>query len=207
MCAMKLYYAPMACSLSPHIALREPGLPFDLERVDLMKGTIVSSGKELSTITPRAYVPAIVLDDGQVLTEGAVLVQWIADRRPESRLAPANGTMERVRLQEWLHYIATELHKAIGIFFNPEVSEAGKKAARAEGQAKYAHVSKQLEGKDWLMGAQYTVADGYLYWTLRGWRDFAGFDPTKDDRTLAAYSARVAARPAVNAALAAEGLS
>jgi glutathione S-transferase len=198
---MKLYYAPHACSLSPHIALREAGVPFDLVRVDFTKGRATSDGKTLAEVNPKNQVPALLLDDGQLLTEGAAMVQYIADRVPEKRLAPPPASFERVRLQEWLNFIATELHKGVGPLYSPVATDEYKKATRERVAARLDFVARSLTGP-YLMGADFTVADGYLLYTLRTWRRFEGALPP----ALVEYAARVSARPAVRAALAAEGL-
>jgi glutathione S-transferase len=202
---MKLYYSPGACSLSPHIVLREAGLDFDLERVDLSRH-VTETGADYTTINPKGYVPALRLDDGQVLTEGAAIVQYIADLRPAAGLAPQAGTLERVRLQEHLNYIAAEYHKAFSPLFSPSVTDAAKAAATA-------NVGRRLDffeqifsdGRPYLTGDSFTVADAYLFvvsnWTkptgigLEGWPRVAGFVK------------RVAGRPKVQDAMRAEGLT
>lgn len=201
---MKLYFAPGACSLSPHIALHEAGIAHQSEKVDLrLKKT--AGGADFLAINPKGQVPAFVLDDGTVLTEGPAIVQYIADKAPASGLAPANGTNERYQLQEWLNYIATELHKGFGPFFKPNTPDAYKAILREAIDARFAHVEKALEGKDYLMGAKFTVADGYLFVMLR-WADGVKIDITAL-KNLVAHKARVHARPGVQAALKAEGLS
>lgn len=201
---MKLYFAPGACSLSPHIALREAGLPFDLEQVDL-KTKRTKSGADYRTINPKGSVPALVLDDTQVLTEGPAIVQYIADQKPEKKLAPAAGTAERYRLQEWLNYIATEVHRGLSPLFNPKASEEWKQVVKGIAATRFDFLSKKLETRPYLLGEIYTVADGYLFTILR-W-----VGPLKVDLTpwpvLKAYSERVAGRPAVREALKAEGLA
>lgn len=200
---MKLYYAPGACSLSPHIVLREAGLKFDLEQVDLGAKKTKSGGDYLG-INAKGSVPALELDDGQVLSEGTAIVQYIADKAPASKLAPAAGTIERYRLMEWLNYIATELHGGFGPLFNPKIP-ADWKAASIQGLGrKLDFVSKALEGKTFLMGGQFTVADAYLF-TILGWTKYMDIDLGKWP-VLRAYCDRIAARPAVAAALEAEGL-
>jgi glutathione S-transferase len=200
----KLYYSPGACSLSPHIVLREAGLSFELEQVDL-KAKKTKSGDDFLKVNPKGYVPALKLDDGYVLTEGPAIVQWIADQKPATHLAPANGTTDRYKLQEWLSFIGTELHKNFGPFFNPSTPEA-MKAILAQTLAKrYAWVDEQLQGKDYLAGSQFTVADAYLF-TITNWGQFVKFD-LKDYPNVRAFQARVAARPKVQEALKAEGLA
>ncbi|AUX46509.1 glutathione S-transferase [Sorangium cellulosum] len=202
---MKLYYTPGACSLSPHIALRESGLSFELEQVDL-KAKKLKDGGDYLAVNPKGYVPALALDSGEVLTEGAIIVQYIADKVPASKLAPAAGTTERLRLQEWLHFIATELHKGFGPINHPKSSDELKQAFRERLEARFAILSKGLEGKSFLLGDTFTVADGYAFYTLRNLRRL---DEQALDRSpaLKGYFERVGARPAVKAALAAEGLS
>lgn len=200
---MKLYYSPGACSLSPHIALREAGLPFELVKKDLHSQTL-ADGSDFRAINPKGYVPALVLDDGQVLTEGPAIVQYIADRVPESRLAPPAGTMERVRLQEWLNYITSEIHKTFSPLFNKQASEDWKAAARALLDRRIGFAAQALEGRDYLLGNTFTVADGYLFTTLN-WAHWVKIDLSRWP-VLADYMKRVAARPAVQAALRAEGL-
>ncbi len=198
---MKLYFSPGACSLASHIALRELGLPFDAVQVDLMKKT-TKAGQDFWAINPKGYVPALALDDGSLLTEGTAIVQYLADLKPASKLAPANGTVERYRLQEWLGYINSELHKSFGPLFNPSASADAKDGARKYIARRLGYVEQQLAGKDYLMGATFTVADAYLF-TVLSWSGYGGVDLAPFPNVLA-FQARVAARPAVQAALAAE---
>ena len=201
---MKLYYSPGACSLSPHIVLREAGYSFDIEKVDLgSKKT--ESGADYTAVNAKGYVPALKLDDGQVLTEGPVIVQYLADRKPESKLVPANGTAERYKLQEWLNYITAELHKSIGSLFNPKMPEGWQGETRTAIGKKLDYLSRQLEGRSFLTGDSFSVADAYLF-TVLGWTKYVGIDLAKWP-VLAAYAGRVAQRPAVQAALKAEGLA
>jgi glutathione S-transferase len=200
---MKLYYSPGACSLSPHIALREAGLAFDLVKKDLHSQAL-ADGSDYRTINPKGYVPALALDDGQILTEGPAIVQYLADRVPERKLAPPAGTMERVRLQEWLNYITSELHKTFSPLFNKQASEDWKAAARALLDRRIDYVAKALEGRDYLMGETFTVADCYLF-TVLNWAHWVKIDLSRWPG-IAEYQKRVAARPAVQAALQAEGL-
>jgi len=201
---MKLYYSPGACSLSPHIVLNEGGFSYDTERVDLASGK-TETGADYREVNPNGYVPALLLDDGQVLTEGPAIVQYLADRVPEKRLAPPVGTMERYRLMEWLNFISTELHKGFGALFNPQAPEEWKTAVKAQLAQRIGHVSQRLEGKTYIMGDDFTVADAYLF-TVLGWGKYVGIDISPWP-TLTAYLGRVAARPAVQAALKAEGLT
>ena len=200
---MKLFYAPGVCSLSPHIALREAGLTFDLQKVDT-KTKAMEGGGDYREINPKGYVPLLQLDDGSYLSEGPVIAQYIADLKPESQLAPANGTMARYRLQEWLGFLNSEVHKAFGPLFKPTTPDDYKAGLREQIAGRFDYIAAQLEGKQYLMGDTFTVADGYLF-TLLGWTKWTGIDLAKWP-VLAEYSARVAARPAVQAALKAEGL-
>ena len=198
---MKLYYAPGACSLSPHIALREAGIPFTMEKVDLRAKT-TESGADYKAINPRGYVPALQLDDGRVVAEGPVIVQMIADLAPESSLAPALGTPERYQLMDWLAFISTELHKGFSPFFNPAVNDEAKQSFRQRLTLRLDYLTKALGDKPYLMGDDFSAADGYLFTVLRWAKGFKfELGPTLD-----AYFDRVAARPAVKAALEAEGL-
>ena len=197
---MKLYLTPYACSLSPHIALREAGIPFDIEVVDL--GTKkTKSGGSYTSVNPKGYVPALEIEGGQVLTEGPAIVQYIADQKPASKLAPPAGSFERYRLQEWLNFITSELHKSVGsLFANPP--EAWKETVKARVAGRFDTLSKSLQGKDYLMGSTFTVADAYLFVILT-WTSHVGIDLSKWP-VLTAYFERVKARPAVKAALDAE---
>ena len=200
---MKLYYSPGTCSLSPHIALIEAGLPFQAVMAST-KTHKLADGTDYYGINPKGYVPLLELDDGQRLTEGAVIVQYIADLVPASRLAPPAGTMERYRLMEWLNFITSELHKGFSPLFTPGMPDEAKALARTKLGERLSWVDQQLAGRDWLMGDTFTVADAYLY-TVASWGKFAGVD-IAPLATLSAYMARVAARPAVQAAMKAEGL-
>jgi glutathione S-transferase len=201
---MKLYYSPGACSLSPHIALSEAGLPFDLVKVDLRAKT-TESGDDYTKINAKGSVPALSLDDGTLLTEGAVIVQMIADKIGNGKLAPANGTMDRYRLQEWLNFIAADLHKSFGPLFAPTLSDDTKTFFKERIAKYFGYVDGQLAGKDYLMGSEFSVADGYLFVMLL-WAERMGID-IASMKALSAYKARVAARPKVHAALVAEGLA
>ena len=200
---MKLYYSPGACSLSPHIALREAGLPVELIKVDL-KAKKTEKGDDFLKINPNGYVPALQLDDGSVLTEGPAMIQYIADRKPEAKLAPAASSTERYRLQEKLNYISTELHKGFSPLFNPATPEEYKTMVKDRLALRFSVLDKQLAGKQFVMGDTFTVADAYLF-TITNWSV-----PTKISLdaypNIVAYRARVAARPAVQAAMVAEGL-
>lgn len=200
---MKLYYSPGACSLSPHIALREAGLAFELVKKDLHSQAL-ADGSDFRAINPKGYVPALMLDDGQILTEGPAIVQYIADRAPEKKLAPPAGTMERVRLQEWLNYITSELHKTFSPLFNKQASEDWKAAARALLDRRIDTVAKALEGRSFLMGDAFSVSDCYLF-TVLNWAHWVRIDLSRWP-AVGEYLKRVAARPAVQEALKAEGL-
>jgi len=200
---MKLYYSPGACSLSPHIALREAGLSFDLVLAST-KTKKLQDGSDFYAINSKGSVPVLELDNGERLTEGPAIVQYIADLAPASNLAPAAGSMARYRLQEWLNYITSELHKGFSPLFNPATPEDYKPVARAALMARLTWVNAQLEGKQYLMGEQFTVADAYLF-VVSNWGQYVGVDVSGFEH-LVAFRARVAGRPAVQEALKAEGL-
>jgi len=200
---MKLYYSPGACSLSPHIALAEAGLAYTLERVDLKTKT-TETGVDFFTINPIGFVPVLELDDGQTLTEGPAIVQYIADLAPEKKLAPPAGTIERVRLQEALNFISTELHKTFSPLFNPVAPEEWKTFTREVLGRRLDVVEKKLAGRDYLLG-EFSVADGYLF-TFLGWGRLVKFDVREGRPLLAAYIDRVKARPGMQQALKEEGL-
>ena len=200
---MKLFYTPGACSLSPHIALLEAGLPFTLSKVDL-KDKKLESGEDFNSINGKGYVPALQFDDGQVLTEGSAIVQYIADQKPASGLAPAAGTVERYRLQEWLNFITAELHKPMGSMFNPAQAPEWKEAVKATLSKRLDWLSQQLEGKQYLLGDKFSIADGYLF-TILNWAGMVKFDLGKWP-LIQQYAARVAQRPKVVEAMKAEGL-
>ena len=200
---MKLYYSPGACSLSPHIVLREAGLPFELVLAST-KTHKLQDGTDYYGINPKGYVPLLEFDDGQRLSEGPAIVQWIADQVPSSKLAPAAGTLERYRLQEWLNFITSELHKGFSPLFNPSMPEEAKVIFRAKLLDRFKWVDGQLAGKPYLMGDAFTGADAYLF-TVSGWTVPTNLDISAN-ANLVAWRARVAARPAVHAALQAEGL-
>jgi len=197
---MKLYFSPGACSLSPHIALNEAGIAYDSEAVDLASKK-TKSGADYRAINPKGAVPALQLDNGQVLTEGSAIVQYIADQKPATKLAPPAGSMERYRLQEWLNYIASEIHKGFSPLFNPKASDEWKQVIKDQIGGKFDYLSKQIQGKDYLMGT-FTVADAYLF-TILGWAKHMNIDLAKWP-VLAQYVERVGARPAVKATLEAE---
>jgi glutathione S-transferase len=198
---VKLYFSQGACSLSPHIVLREAGLPFELVRVHLgSKKT--ADGEDFRAINPKGYVPTLGLDDGQILTEGPAIVQYIADLAPQSRLAPPAGSVERVRLQEWLNYISTEIHKSFSPLFSPKAPAEWKQVMREVLASRFDFVASSLGDKPFLMGEQFTAADAYLYTTLR-WCRLVELDLGKWP-TLQQYLQRVADRPSVKAAMDAE---
>ncbi len=200
---MKLYFSPGACSLSPHIVLREAGLDFTLEKTNTKTKT-TASGIDFTTINFKGSVPTIQLDDGSVLTEGPAIVQFIADQVPGKNLVPPAGSMERYRLMEALNFITSELHKGFSPLFNPAASDDTKTTARHHLMTKIAHASRLLGDKDYLFGDHFTVADAYLFVVL-SWGAMVKV-PLTDWPNLQAFMARVAARPAVHAAMVAEGL-
>jgi glutathione S-transferase len=201
---MKLYYTPGACSLSPHIVAREAGLDIKLDKVDLFGTRKTESGKDYATINPKGYVPALELDNGEILTEGPAIVQYLADRKPESGLAPPNGTLERYRLQEALGFINSEIHKTYSPLFNPKLAPEVREERVAYLRKRFAQMDKMLAGKSYLLGERFTVADAYLF-VMLGWADHLKID-FSELKNLTALKQRVAARPAVQAALKAEGL-
>jgi glutathione S-transferase len=200
---MKLYYAPGACSLSPHIVARELGLPIQLQKVNT-KDKSMEGGGDFWKVNPRGYVPVLELDDGDKLTEGPAIVQYLADQKPEAGLAPKNGTKERYHLQEWLNFLTSEVHKQFSPLFKPNTPEDYKKIAKENLANRFKWMDQQLAGKDYLTGKQFTVADAYAF-VLLGWTK-----PTQIDLSqwpnLQAFHKRVAARPKVKEAMQAEGL-
>src|SRR5690606_11275023 len=204
--AMKLYYAPGACSLSPHIVLREAVLEVALEKGDMKTRKVVSTGTPFADIHPKGYVPVLELDNGERLTEGAVIVQYLADQKPASGLLPQPGTMERYRVLEWLNYTTSELHKSFTPLFRPHLPlDDWRKAAREKIASCLAWVNSEIGERPYLMGEQFTVADAYLF-TVVNWTNAVGIDLAQWPN-LARYHARVAARPHVQAALQAEGIT
>ncbi|WP_024304578.1 glutathione transferase GstA [Pseudogulbenkiania sp. MAI-1] len=201
---MKLYLAPGACSLAPHIALHEAGLPFDTEGVDLRETPHrTEGGADYTMINPKGYVPALEFDHGDVLTECAAILQFIADQAPEMRLAPPNGTLERYRLQEWLNFISAELHKGFGPMWDPSARDDMREAAWARISRRLDWIAPQLAERDYLMG-DFSVADAYLY-TILNWTHYHKL-PLDKWPALQDFMARMAARPAVQQALREEGL-
>jgi glutathione S-transferase len=201
---VKLYYTPGACSLSPHIVLRESGLKFDLEKVDLREHK-TEKGADYYQINPKGYVPALELDGGQVLTEGPAIVQYVADQKPEAKLAPAAGTIERYQMQGWLHFIGTEIHKAYSPLFYPTTPEEVKKSNLERIGKRFEFIAKHLEGKQYLMGDHFTAPDAYLF-VMLNWSRRMGPDMGQWPALKALFE-RVSNRPAVKAALEAEGLT
>lgn len=200
---MKLYYSPGACSLSPHIVLAEAGLSYGIEKVDL-KAKKTETGADFFAVNAAGYVPALVLDNGEVLTEGPAIVQYLADQVPDKKLAPPAGSFERVRLQEKLNFISTEIHKSFSPLFNPAAPEEWKTVVRGLIGRRLDVVEGALAGRDYLLG-DFTVADAYLF-TVLGWGRLVGVDVNEGRPLLAAYLKRVGARPAVQQAMREEGL-
>ena len=201
---MKLYYSPGACSLSPHIVVSEAGLQVDLEKVDLASHK-TETGQDFMAVNPKGYVPTLRLDDGSILTEGPAIVQYLADQKPATGLAPAAGTIDRYRLQEWLTFIGTEIHKNFSPLFNKASSDDMKNAAKANIAKRFAYLNDQLANRQYLMGANFTVADAYAF-TIVNWTNFVGID-LKPYPNLSAYMTRVGGRPKVHETLKAEGLA
>jgi glutathione S-transferase len=200
---MKLYYSPGACSLSPHIVSREAGIPLEYEQVDNREKK-TKSGADFWTINPKGYVPVLEIDNGQRLTEGPAIVQYLADQKPASGLMPAAGTLDRYRVQEWLNFVTSELHKSYGPIFRPTTPDEYKNISKENLGKRFDWLDKQLAGKEYLMGDTFTVADAYLFTVLR-WSPRIEIDLAKWPN-VKAYVDRVAARPKVQEALKAEGL-
>ncbi|WP_409488432.1 glutathione transferase GstA [Pseudomonas promysalinigenes] len=201
---MKLYYSPGACSLSPHIVLNELGLPYTAEKVDL-KAHTTASGADFYSVNAKGYVPALQLDDGQVLTEGPAIVQYLADQKPEANLLPPAGSLERARVQEWLNFIGTELHKTLAALFNPGISPQAKQKTLDTFGKRLGPVNTALHSQAFLTGQHFSVADAYLF-TIVNWAPMLGIDLTPWP-AVAQFHKRVASRPAVQKTLQAEGLS
>jgi glutathione S-transferase len=200
---MKLYFSPGACSLSPHIVLLETGLPFTLEKVDL-RSKQTASGEDFRAINAKGYVPALETASGALLTEGPAIVQYLADQVPGKHLAPAAGPMERYQMMAWLNFIGTEIHKNYGAFFKPGASDEIKSNARDNLTQRYTYVNQMLEGREYLGGERFSVADVYLF-VVTNWAGHVQFDLSAFPN-VQAFQARIAARPAVHQALLAEGL-
>lgn len=199
---MKLYFSPGACALHPQIALREAGIPFELVRVDLRAHKLARGGEDYYGVNPKGYVPLLELDDGTRLSEGAVIDQYVADRNQDARLIPRAGTIERYRAQEWLNFIATELHKQFSPLFSPATPDEVKAQQRQKIAGRFDLVEKTLAKQPYLLGDAFSVADAYLFNMLR-WTEHTGIDRAKWPSLVAFYD-RVAQRPAVQAALEAE---
>jgi glutathione S-transferase len=200
---MKLFYSPGACSLASHIALHESGLKYDIAKVDLRSKTL-ADGSDYRQISQQGYVPALQLKNGELLSEGPAILQYIADQAPATNLAPANGSFARYRLQSTLNYIATEIHKNFSPLFDPSADSAAKSSAMARLSARLPQVEQQLAAQNYLVGDNFTVADAYLF-TVLGWARMVKFDLSPFVNLLA-YQQRIAARPSVVAAMTAEGL-
>ncbi|WP_085676032.1 MULTISPECIES: glutathione transferase GstA [unclassified Pseudomonas] len=200
---MKLFYTPGACSLSPHIVLNELDLPYTAEKVDLKTHT-TASGADFYSVNAKGYVPALQLDNGEVLTEGPAIIQYLAEQKPQANLLPAAGSLERARVQEWLNFIGTELHKTLGALFNASISAEAKSKTLDTFGKRLGFVEKALQGKDYLTGKAFSVADAYLF-TIVNWAPMLGIDLSPWP-TVTQFQQRVASRPAVHKTLQAEGL-
>ena len=202
---MKLFYVPGVCSLCADIVLREAAFEFTLDLVDVKNGKKTQSGDDFLRLNPKGYVPALLLDDGTVMTEVSVMIQYLADQKPALALFPPAGTMARYEAQGWLNFIATELHKGMSPFFNPAANAEFLTAWRTRLDGRFAMLADRLQDRPWVMGAAYSVVDAYAFYVLRMFQKQPAIRATLEG-TLKAYYARLAARPAVVAALAAEGL-
>ncbi|MHB8257983.1 MAG: glutathione transferase GstA [Acidiferrobacterales bacterium] len=200
---MKLYFTPGACSMAPHIALREAGLAYELQKVDLSKHQ-TDTGEDYYKINPKGYVPALRLDNGELLTEVAAILQYVADQKPASGLSPTAGTMEHYRLIEWLNFIASEIHKQFGPMFNPKITPEWRQNQLNALSRRFDYLSERLAGNQYLFGGKFTIADAYLF-TVLNWTGFLDIDLGKWPK-LKDYMARIAARPAVKEAMREEGL-
>lgn len=201
---MKLYCVPNTCSLAPHIVLLEGKFDFVLDRVDVRNGKKTESGRDYVALNPKGYVPALELNTGRLVTEVAVILQYLADQRPDSRLAPPPASLERYALQEWLHFMATELHKGMGVFYQPTAGEELRAIMRGRLEARFALLEAQVSrGEPWLLGSHFTVADAYAFYVLRAYQRVV---KATLGAPLAAYFARLAERPSVRAALSADAL-
>lgn len=195
---MKLYFSPGTCSLSPHIVLRELGLPFEAIKVDIATKQ-TADGTDFRTVNPKGYVPALQLDDGRILTEGPAIVQYLADQVPDKQLAPPNGSWERYRLQEWLNFISTEIHKQFSPLFNASNPDSVKDAQKTRLAQRFGEISPLLEKQDYLTGDRFSVADAYLF-TVLGWSRYFHIDLNQWPG-IAKFVERIAARPAVAQAM------
>jgi len=201
---MKLYYSPGACSMSPHIVLREAGLSFDLEQVDVRAKKLKNGGGDFFQINPKGQVPVLALDDGDVLTEGPAIVQYVADKVPAAKLIPPAGSKERYHAQEWLNFITSDLHKNFTPLFRPDTPDDYKPIAKQTISNRFGFVDKQLANRQYLMGDTFTVPDAYLF-VMLNWAKFQQIDVAQWPN-LSKYMERVAARPKVQETLKAEGL-
>ncbi len=201
---MKLYYAPGACSMAPHIVMREAGYKFDLEKVDIPNKK-TASGEDFWKVNPKGYVPALKLDDGQVLTEAQVIIQYLADQKQDAGLAPRGGTMDRYRLMEMLNFTAAEVHKQLGALFNPKMTPEAKEIQLGVIDRRLTSLDKMLAGKQYATGDKFTIADAYLF-TVLNWTNFHKIDTSKWPN-IQAFMKRVGARPKVQETLKAEGLA
>ncbi|MEO8843483.1 MAG: glutathione transferase GstA [Kofleriaceae bacterium] len=197
-----LYYTPGACSISPHIALRETGLAFTLDKVDL-RAKKTQDGGDFLAVNPSGYVPALRLPSGEIMTEGAVIVQYLADQAPAAKLAPPAGTMQRYRLMEWMNFIATELHKGQSPLLNVLAGDDLKEQLSHKLVKRFHHVAEAMGTNEWLFGSQFTIVDGYLFYNMRLWQKAVKRELPAE---LVAYYQRLAARPSIAASLAAEGI-
>ncbi|MHB8621804.1 MAG: glutathione transferase GstA [Sulfuricaulis sp.] len=200
---MKLYFYPGACSMAPHIVLREAGFSFDLDKVDLAKKR-TASGEDFNKINPKGYVPALQLDSGEILTEVAVILQYLADQKPNAGLAPKAGTMQRYQLMEWLNFIAAEIHKTLGALFNPKITPEWQASQIALFGRRCDYLVQEIGSRPYLIGEKFSVADAYLF-TVLGWANIVKVDLDKWP-TLKNYMSRIASRPAVTETMRVEGL-
>lgn len=201
---MKLYYAPAASSLAPHIVAREAGLSLEIEKVNVRGDHKTETGEDFYKINPKGYIPALKLDDGNILTECVALMQYLADQAPGKNLTPAAGSFQYYQLEEWLAFMNSEIHKSFGPLFNPAMPEAAKELARANLDRRFAYLDEHLAKNTYVMGDKYSIADSYLF-AILGWPAYAGYDMAKFPN-LQSFAARISQRPAVQAALRAEGL-
>ena len=201
---MKLYYIPGACPLASHIVACEGGLPLEIERVDSKNGYKTETGEDYLKINPKGYVPALKLDNGEILTETLAVIQYLGDQAPDKGLTPAAGSFARYRLEEWLSFMNSEIQKSFGPLFKSAMPEASKEAARATLDQRFAYMNDHMAKNTFVMGDQYTIADPYLF-TILGWPAYVGYDLTRFPH-LQAFAARIAERPAVQKALREEGL-
>jgi glutathione S-transferase len=199
---MKLYFSPGACSLAPRIVMHELGMAFESEKVN-GKTKVTASGADFREINPKAYVPALQLDSGEVLTEAAIIMQYLADQKPGNGLLAAGG-MDRYRVQEWLHFTSTEVHKSFSPLFAPHSNDGAKEYARKNLETRYTYLDRQLAGKEYLHGGQFTIADAYLF-VITTWAQYVAVDLSPYPNVLA-FQARIVARPSVQAAMREEGL-